>query len=160
MSAKSKFPTFEEAVAAFPGDGALIGLDIGEKTIGVAVCDPSRLVATPVTTVRRKKFTPDAQQLDEIARERRAVGLIYGLPLNMDGSESPSAQRARSFARNFEKILSLPYAFWDERLSTAAMERDMIALDTSRAKRAEKIDEMAATFILQGAIDRIRGLSS
>lgn len=160
MSAKSKFPTFEEAVAAFPSDGALIGLDIGEKTIGVAVCDPSRLVATPVTTVRRKKFSPDAQHLDEITRERRAVGLVYGLPLNMDGSESPSAQRARSFARNFEKILSLPYAFWDERLSTAAMERDMIALDTSRAKRAEKIDEMAATFILQGAIDRIRGLSS
>ena len=158
MNTKAKTPDFEGSVAKFGESGALFGLDIGEKTIGVAVCDPARQVATPVETIRRKKFTPDAERLAALAAERNVVGLVIGLPLNMDGSESPSAQRARAFARNFEKFADLPVAFWDERLSTAAMERDLIALDTSRARRAEKIDEMAATFILQGAIDRIRGL--
>jgi len=151
---------FEQAAAAFGAKGALLGLDLGEKTIGVATCDPDRMVATPVETIRRKKFTPDAERLAILAGERNAVGLIMGLPLNMDGTEGPSAQRARAFARNLARILPLPVAFWDERLSTAAMERDLIALDTSRARRAEKIDEMAATFILQGAIDRIRGLGN
>lgn len=150
--------TFEQQAAAFGPSGALLGLDIGEKTIGVAVCDPARRVATPIETIRRKKFTPDAERLKELADARNVVGLILGLPLNMDGTEGPSAQRTRAFARNLPRILALPVAFWDERLSTAAMERDLIALDTSRAKRAEKIDEAAATFILQGAIDRIRGL--
>lgn len=152
--------SFEEQAAAFGANGAIIGLDLGEKTIGVAVCDPERKVAAPVETIRRRKFTPDAERLAVLAAERQAVGLIIGLPLNMDGSEGPRAQSARAFARNLARILPLPVAFWDERLSTAAMERDLIALDTSRAKRAEKIDEMAATFILQGAIDRIRGLTS
>lgn len=151
---------FEQAAAAFGPRGSLLGLDLGEKTIGVATCDPDRMVATPVETIRRKKFTPDAERLAFLAGERGVVGLIMGLPLNMDGTEGPSAQRTRAFARNLARILPLPVAFWDERLSTAAMERDLIALDTSRAKRAEKIDEMAATFILQGAIDRIRGLRS
>lgn len=150
---------FEQAAAAFTAKGALLGLDLGEKTIGVAVCDPARMVATPVETIRRRKFTPDAERLALLAAERNAVGIVIGLPLNMDGSEGPSAQRSRAFARNLPRILDLPIAFWDERLSTAAMERDLIAMDTSRAKRAEKIDEMAAAFILQGAIDRIRGLS-
>ena len=151
---------FEEEAAAFGATGALLGLDLGEKTIGIAVCDPERKVAAPVETIRRRKFTPDAERLATLAAERQAVGLVFGLPLNMDGSEGPRAQSTRAFARNLARILPLPVAFWDERLSTAAMERDLIALDTSRAKRAEKIDEMAATFILQGAIDRIRGLSS
>ncbi len=151
--------TFEQQAAAFGASGALLGLDLGEKTIGVAVCDPARMVATPVETIRRKKFTPDAERLAELAGERKVVGLILGLPRNMDGTEGPRAQSTRAFARNLVRILPLPVAFWDERLSTVAMERDLIALDTSRAKRAEKIDEMAATFILQGAIDRIRGLS-
>lgn len=151
--------TFEQQAAAFGASGALFGLDIGEKTIGVAVCDPDRMVATPVETIRRKKFTPDAERLAALASERNVVGLVVGLPLNMDGTEGPSAQRARAFARNLPRILDLPVAFWDERLSTAAMERDLIALDASRAKRAEKIDEAAAAFILQGAIDRIRGLA-
>ncbi len=150
---------FEQTAQGFGQKGALFGLDIGEKTIGVAVCDPSRIVATPVGTIRRKKFTIDAEQLAALAAERRIVGLVIGLPLNMDGTEGPSAQRARAFARNLPRVLNLPAAFWDERLSTAAMERDLIAMDTSRAKRAEKIDEMAATFILQGAIDRLRSLT-
>ncbi|WP_375206304.1 Holliday junction resolvase RuvX [Hyphococcus sp.] len=151
---------FEQAAPGFGAKGALFGLDIGEKTIGVAVCDPARIVATPVETIRRKKFTADAERLAALAAERKIAGIIIGLPLNMDGTEGPSAQRARAFARNLPKVLDLPTAFWDERLSTAAMERDLIAMDMSRAKRAEKIDEMAATFILQGAIDRLRGLAT
>ncbi len=148
---------FLKEAAAFADAGALFGLDLGEKTIGVAVCDPARRVATPVETIRRTKFTADATQLAALAAERGVVGLIMGLPLNMDGSEGPSAQRARAFARNLPKILDLPVAFWDERLSSAAMERELIAIDTKRKKRAEKIDESAAAFILQGAIDRLRG---
>ncbi|WP_375202681.1 Holliday junction resolvase RuvX [Hyphococcus sp.] len=150
---------FEQAASAFGPRGALFGLDLGEKTIGVAICDPDRMVATPVETIRRKKFTMDAERLAALAAERKIAGIVIGLPLNMDGTEGPSAQRARAFARNLPRVLDLPLAFWDERLSTAAMERDLIAMDTSRAKRADKIDEMAATFILQGAIDRLRGLA-
>ena len=149
---------FRQTAEAFGPSGALIGLDLGDKTIGVAVCDPERTTATPVETVRRRKFTVDAERLAALAAERGAVGLVLGLPLNMDGSEGPRAQSTRAFARNLARLLPLPLAFWDERLSTAAVERDLIALDASRAKRAEKIDAMAAAFILQGAIDRIRGL--
>jgi putative Holliday junction resolvase len=147
--------SFEQEAAAFGVKGALLGLDLGEKTIGVAVCDPARKVATPVKTLRREKLAADAMRLIALAEERGVVGLVLGLPLNMDGSEGPRAQSARAFARNFARYSPLPIAFWDERLSTAAMERALIALDTSRAKRAEQIDAMAATFILQGAIDRI-----
>ncbi len=148
--------TFEDQIAGFGPAGALFGLDLGEKTIGVAVCDPDRRVATPVVTVRRRKFTIDAEELVTLVQSRNVVGLVFGLPLNMDGTEGPRAQSTRAFARNLGRTLPLPMAFWDERLSTVAMDRDLIELDTSRAKRAEKIDEMAATFILQGAIDRIR----
>lgn len=148
--------TFIQEAAAFGERGALFGLDLGEKTIGVAVCDPDRRVATPVETIRRTKFTPDAERLAALAVERNVVGLVMGLPLNMDGTEGPSAQRARAFARNLPRIIDLPIAFWDERLSTAAMERDLIAIDTKRKRRADKIDESAAAFILQGAIDRLR----
>ncbi len=147
---------FEQAAAAFGESGALLGLDLGEKTVGVASCDPARRVATPVLTIRRTKFTADAAELARLARERSVVGIVLGFPRNMDGSEGPRAQATRAFARNLANSLSLPVALWDERLSTAAMERDLIAIDTSRAKRAAKIDESAATFILQGAIDRLR----
>ena len=152
--------SFIQEAASFGARGALFGLDLGEKTIGVAVCDPDRRVATPVETIRRTKFTPDAERLAALAAERNVVGLVMGLPLNMDGTEGPSAQRARAFARNLPKVLDLPVAFWDERLSTAAMERELIAIDTKRKKRAEKIDESAAAFILQGAIDRLREAGS
>ncbi len=113
--------SFEQQAEAFGENGALLGLDLGEKTIGVAVCDPARMVATPVETIRRKKFTPDAEQLARLAKERNVVGLIVGLPLNMDGTEGPRAQSTRSFARNLGRILPLPVAFWDERMSTMAM---------------------------------------
>lgn len=147
---------FEQQAAAFGNRGTLLGLDLGDKTIGVASCDPDRQVATPVATIRRVKFTPDAEELKRLADERGAVGLVVGLPLNMDGTEGPRVQSTRAFARNLARLLPLPIAFWDERLSTAAMERELIALDTSRARRAQKIDESAAAYILQGAIDRLR----
>jgi putative Holliday junction resolvase len=144
-----------EATAHWPARGALIGLDLGTKTIGVASCDPDRKIATGVETVARKTFTADAARLLALAAERRAVGFVLGLPLNMDGSEGPRAQSTRSFARNLAKLTELPIALWDERLSTAAVERDLIAADASRAKRAAVIDQHAAAFILQGAIDRL-----
>lgn len=147
---------FEQAAQAFGARGTLLGLDLGEKTIGVASCDPDRRIATPVLTIRRTKFTAEAGELSRLAAERSAVGFVLGFPRNMDGSEGPRAQSTRAFARNLLRALGMPIALWDERLSTAAMERSLIAIDTSRAKRAAKIDESAATFILQGAIDRLR----
>ncbi|MGV6802463.1 MAG: Holliday junction resolvase RuvX [bacterium] len=149
---------FLSAIAHFPETGPLMGLDLGTKTIGIAVSNPMRTIATPVTTIRRKKFTPDAEQLLILANQRDVVGFIMGLPLNMDGSEGPRAQASRAFVRNMNRMTPLPFAFWDERLSTAAAERALIALDTKRAKRAEIIDEMAASYILQGAIDRLSKL--
>lgn len=149
---------FEQAAPAFGEKGALLGLDLGEKTIGVASCDKDRRVATPVETVRRTKFTADAARLAELAKARGVVGFILGLPRNMDGSEGARAQSTRAFGRSLQKAVGLPVALWDERLSTAAMDRALIEIDTSRAKRAAKIDESAATFILQGAIDRLTRL--
>ncbi len=140
--------------------GALLGLDLGEKTIGVASCPPDRVVATPVETIRRGKLTKDAERLAMLAAERAAVGLVIGLPLNMSGEEGPRAQSTRAIAGHLRRLLSLPVAFWDERLSTAAIERDLIALDVSRVRRAEQIDASAAAFILQGAIDRLRSRSA
>jgi|SRR4051812_32968449 putative Holliday junction resolvase len=138
-----------------PARGALIGLDLGTKTIGVAVSDPDRRLATGVTTVIRKAFTADAQAVLALAAERSAAGFVLGLPINMDGSEGPRAQSTRAFARNFAKLTALPIGLWDERLSTTAVERDLIAADMSRARRAKVIDEHAAIFILQGALDRL-----
>ena len=135
--------------------GALIGLDLGTKTIGVATSDPERKLAAGVETVARKNFTTDAKRLLALAAERSAVGFVLGLPVNMDGSEGPRAQSTRAFARNFERLTALPIALWDERLSTAAVERDLIATDMSRARRAEVIDQHAAAYILQGALDRL-----
>jgi putative holliday junction resolvase len=149
-----------EIAALLPARGALIGLDLGTKTIGVAVSDPDRRIAAPVETVVRKRFALDAQRIIALAAERRAVAYVLGLPINMDGSEGPRAQATRAFARNLEKLTALPIALWDERLSTAAVERALIAADVSRAKRKAVIDQHAATYILQGALDRLAGLAA
>jgi putative Holliday junction resolvase len=148
-----------EAAAQWPATGALIGLDLGTKTIGVAVSDPARRLATGVETILRKTFTADAARLLALATERKAVGLVLGLPINMDASEGPRAQSTRAFARNLARLTELPIGLWDERLSTAAVERELIANDVSRAKRAKVIDEHAAIFILQGALDRLAVLN-
>jgi putative Holliday junction resolvase len=148
-----------EAAAHLPATGALIGLDLGTKTIGVAVSDPDRRVATGVETIARKAFTADAARVLALAAERKVVGFVLGLPVNMDGSEGARAQSTRAFARNLAKITDLPIALWDERLSTAAVERELIAADVSRARRAKVIDEHAAIFILQGALDRLAVLA-
>ena len=147
-----------DTAAHLPPRGALIGLDLGTKTIGVAVSDPDRKLATAVETIARKTFTADAKRLLALAAERNAVGFVLGLPLNMDGSEGPRAQSTRAFARNLGKLTELPIALWDERLSTVAVERDLIAADVSRKKRAAVIDQHAAAFILQGALDRLARL--
>jgi putative Holliday junction resolvase len=149
-----------EAAPRLGPRGALIGLDLGTKTIGVAVSDPDRRLAMGVTTIPRKTFTVDAQRLLALTAERQAVGFVLGLPINMDGSEGPRAQSTRSFGRNLAKLTELPIALWDERLSTAAVERDLIAADASRAKRAKVIDQHAAAYILQGALDRLARLTA
>jgi len=143
-----------------PTRGTLIGLDLGTKTIGVAASDPDRRLATGVETVTRKAFSADAARLLALAAERKAVGFVLGLPINMDGSEGPRAQSTRAFARNLARLTELPIALWDERLSTAAVERELIEADVSRAKRAKVIDQHAAVFILQGALDRLRNLDA
>lgn len=144
--------------AALPRAGALAGLDLGTKTIGVAVSDGLRQVATPLLVIRRQKFTLDAQALLKIVAERGLAGIILGLPRNMDGSEGPRAQSTRAFARNLSNLTPLPIGFWDERLSTVAAERALLEGDTSRKRRAEVIDQVAAGYILQGALDRLRHL--
>ena len=144
-----------DAVAVLPPRGVLIGLDLGSKTIGVAASDPDRRVAAPVETISRQRFNLDARRILDLAAERRAAGLVLGLPINMDGSEGPRAQATRAFARNLARLTALPIALWDERLSTAAVERALIAADASRAKRRTVIDQHAAAYILQGALDRL-----
>jgi putative holliday junction resolvase len=138
-----------------PPRGALLGLDLGTKTIGVATSDPDRRLATGVETIARTRFAADAERLIALAAERKAAGFVLGLPLNMDGSEGPRAQATRAFARNLAHASDLPIALWDERLSTVAVERELIAADMSRAKRRATIDQHAAIFILQGALDRL-----
>ncbi|HYC18957.1 MAG TPA: Holliday junction resolvase RuvX [Pseudolabrys sp.] len=147
-----------EAALHLPARGTLIGLDLGTKTIGVAASDPDRKLATGVETVARKTFTADARRILALAAERSAVGFVLGLPVNMDGSEGPRAQSTRAFARNLSRLTELPIALWDERLSTVAVERELIAADVSRKKRAAVIDQHAAAFILQGALDRLSRL--
>jgi putative Holliday junction resolvase len=144
-----------EAAQQLPARGALIGLDLGSKTIGVASSDPDRRLATGVETITRKNFSADAARLLALAAERKAAGFVLGLPVNMDGSEGPRAQSTRAFARNLARLTELPIALWDERLSTAAVERELIAADVTRARRAKVIDQHAAVFILQGALDRL-----
>jgi putative Holliday junction resolvase len=147
-----------EDFAAALAKGALMGLDPGEKTIGVAVSDGMRQVASPLETIRRGKFAADAARLLEIAKTRALCGIVIGLPLNMDATEGPRAQSARAFARNLSRLTELPIAFWDERLSTVAAERALLEADASRAKRRAVIDSVAAGLILQGALDRLRHL--
>ncbi|MFI4961235.1 MAG: Holliday junction resolvase RuvX [Hyphomicrobiales bacterium] len=148
-----------ETAEHFPPRGGLIGLDLGSKTIGVASSDPDRKLATGVETIARTKFAADAARVLALAAERNACGFVLGLPVNMDGSEGPRAQSTRAFARNFAKLTELPIALWDERLSTAAVERGLIEADMRRNKRKEVIDQHAAAYILQGALDRLARLT-
>jgi putative holliday junction resolvase len=143
--------------AALPYGAPLAGLDLGEKTIGVAVSDATRSIASPLQTIRKTKFTVDAEALFRLMESRQAGGLVIGLPLNMDGSEGPRAQSVRAFARNILRLRDLPIAFWDERMSTMAVNRMLIEeADTTRARRAQVVDRAAAAWILQGALDRMR----
>jgi len=151
LSQEDQFP-----LDALPTKGRLIGLDLGTKTIGVAISDGLQMTATPNVTVTRKKFGLDAERLLEIIKDNACVGVVIGLPLNMDGSEGPRAQSTRAFVRNFAQKCDLPIAFWDERLSTSAVTRTMIEADISRAKQAKVVDKLAASYILQGALDRRR----
>jgi putative Holliday junction resolvase len=137
-------------------DGPLLGLDIGEKTIGLAISDGTRLIASPLQTIRRKKWAQDLEQLKAVINERRVAGLVAGLPINMDGTEGRRAQATRQIARNILKQIDLPLLLWDERLSTQAVERAMLEADMSRAKRSEKVDQLAAAYILQGVLDALK----
>ncbi len=152
------FDDVEGFAAALPPMSALIGLDLGTKTIGVAVSDTFRSVATPLETVRRKKFGVDAARLLELVAERNIAGIVLGLPFNMDGSEGPRCQSTRAFARDLARLTDVPITFWDERLSTVAAERALLEADTSRKRRAEVIDHVAAGYILQGLLDRLAHL--
>ncbi len=140
-------------------DQRLMGVDLGTKTIGLALSDLGLSIATPLETIKRKKFTPDAEYLLALCDKQAVGGLVVGLPLNMDGTEGPRAQATRAFVRNLGRLSSLPVCFWDERLSTVAVTRTLLDADTSRAKRAEVVDKMAASFILQGALDRLTYLA-
>lgn len=146
-----------ELPALLPRYSALIGLDLGEKTIGVAVSDVTRMVATPLELIRKTKFTAEANRLFALINEREVGALVIGLPVNMDGTEGPRCQSNRAFARNLLRLRELPIAFWDERMSTMAVNRLLIdEADVTRARRAELVDKMAAAWILQGALDRLR----
>ncbi|QBF33277.1 Holliday junction resolvase RuvX [Thalassococcus sp. S3] len=147
---------FEDFATNLPKMTAVAGLDLGEKTIGVAVSDRLRAAATPLETIRRKKFGIDAARLIDILTAREIGGLVLGLPRNMDGTEGPRCQSTRAFARNLTRLTDLPIAFWDERLSTVAAEKALLEADTTRKRRAEVIDHVAAGYILQGALDRMR----
>ena len=143
-------------LSALPPEGPLLGVDLGTKTIGLAISDLRRQIASPLLTIRRSKFRADAAALLAEAMRRAAVGIVLGLPLNMDGSEGPRVQATRAFARNLAALTALTIAFWDERLSTSAVTRTLIDADTSRRRRAALVDKLAAAYILQGALDRLR----
>jgi putative holliday junction resolvase len=151
--------TLEDLSAAIAACAPLAGLDLGTKTIGIALSDGGLSFASPKFVIVRKKFTQDAQALLAFANTSDIAAFVIGLPLNMDGSEGPRAQATRAFVRNMEKLTALPFIFWDERLSTVAAERSLIEMDMSRAKRAQRIDAAAAAFILQGALDRLYAIS-
>jgi putative holliday junction resolvase len=152
--------TLADLLALLPPNRAIAGLDLGDKTIGVALSDLRCVVATPVETIRRVKFTQDAGALLALLTARGAHGIILGLPLNMDGSEGPRVQATRAFARNLERLTPLPIAYWDERLSTVAAERALLEADASRKRRKEVIDAVAASYILQGALDRMHHMKA
>jgi putative Holliday junction resolvase len=140
-------------------EARLLGLDVGSKTVGLALSDVTRAIATPYQTLRRTKFTKDAEAIGEAIEKNQVGALVIGLPLNLDGSEGPRAQSTRAFARNLAARIAVPIVFWDERLSTAAVERHLIEADASRKRRAEVIDRMAAAYILQGALDRLKQIA-
>jgi putative Holliday junction resolvase len=144
----------EALVAALPKGARLLGVDLGTKTIGLALSDVERRIATPLETLKRTKFTPDADALRRVVERFGVGGLVVGLPLNMDGSEGPRSQATRAFVRNLKPLVNIPVAFWDERLSTMAVTRTLIDADASRARRGALVDKMAAAYILQGALDR------
>ena len=152
--------SIEAFAHALPRAGAVTGLDLGTVTIGVAVSDGLRRVASPIETIKRKKFGKDADALLAICNARDIQGIVLGLPLNMDGSEGPRCQATRAFAKNLLGRTTLPIGFWDERLSTVAAERALLEADTSRRRRAEVIDHVAASYILQGALDRLAHLEA
>jgi putative Holliday junction resolvase len=150
----------EDLPARLQRDARLLGLDVGSKTVGLALSDVTRSIATPYETIRRTKFTADAKAITAITAKEGVGALVIGMPFNFDGSEGPRAQSTRAFARNLAAHVDLPMIFWDERLSTAAVERHLIEADASRKRRAEVIDRMAAAYILQGALDRLRNLAA
>jgi putative Holliday junction resolvase len=145
-----------DTIANLPPRGALMCLDLGTKTIGVAVSDIGRTIASPLTLIERRKFAADAETLLKLAEEKEVAAIVLGLPLNMDGSEGPRAQATRAFGRNLAGRTGLPIAYWDERLSTAAVTRTLIDADASRKRRDALVDKMAAAFILQGLLDRLK----
>ncbi len=153
--------TLEDLAVSTPPGTPWLGLDLGEKTIGVAASDATRMIASPLVLIRKTKFTRDAEAVLKLMDGRRASGLVIGLPLNMDGSEGPRAQSCRAFARNLQRLRAVPCAFQDERLSTSAVERFLIEeLDLNRKRRADVVDRTAAAWILQGALDRLRSSPS
>ena len=149
----------EDLPALLVREARLLGLDVGTKTVGLALSDVSRSIATPYDTIRRTKFTDDAKTIAAIVEQQGVGALVIGLPLNLDGSEGPRTQSIRAFARNLAAHVPIPMIFWDERLSTAAVERHLIEADVSRKRRVELVDRMAAAYILQGALDRLRRLA-
>lgn len=151
--------SIEDLPRLIGAEARLLGLDVGSKTIGMALSDVTRRIATPFDTIRRTKFTMDAKTISEVIESNRVGAVVIGLPFNLDGSEGPRAQSTRAFARNLAAYIGVPMVFWDERLSTAAVERHLIEADASRKRRAEVIDRMAAAYILQGALDRLRRLA-
>lgn len=151
---------FEDFAASTAQRGRLIGLDLGSKTIGVALSDQNQSIASPNTLIKRGKFKADAAALLRLCIEHYVCGILLGLPMNMDGSSGPRVQSTKAFARNLEPFTDIPIGFWDERLSTAAVTRTLIEADRSRARRKDLVDKMAAAYILQGALDRLKGLHS
>ena len=150
--------TLEALVDRVPRHARLFGLDLGTKTIGIAISDVERRIASPLETIRREKFSIDVKKLDALAASHSIYALVMGFPLNMDGSEGPRVQATRAFVRNMSTFMALPVLYWDERLSTAAVTRSLIEQDASRAKRAQVVDRMAAAYILQGALDRMNAI--
>jgi putative Holliday junction resolvase len=146
----------KEFARVMPAGARLIGIDVGTKTLGLALSDVTRTIASGLTTLARSKFTADARRLLELAQEHGVGGFVIGLPINLDGSEGPRAQATRAFARNLGRLTAIPILYWDERLSTAAAERTLLEADMSRRRRAQVIDKVAATLILQGALDRLK----
>jgi putative pre-16S rRNA nuclease len=161
MSEEEKFApvvTIEELAGRLRRNDRLMGIDLGTKTIGLALSDVERRLATPLETIKRIKYRQDVEKMLTLAQKHGVAGFVIGLPLNMDGSEGPRAQSTRAFVRQTAPLAGRPFVFWDERLSTAAVTRELIAQDVSRGKRAEVVDRMAAAYILQGALDRLARL--